>query len=244
MDKIKSKTFEHPFLGIVGLVLSIAVGLGVQISQEAAANGPTPEDLPHEVASLYESGRGLGIPEAQLAELIDKVLRGELLDADDQTQQPVEVSEVRQDYQIITREVFADGSVAVTVAPDFEGLEARAASDNAGPLANIKECQRTATSHGVTYRNCLVEGRNLLIYMGHRLDYTVPISGGSTINNYWDATYRSTTGTVTFNGFTRPSQNSVTMNAGYVGLIGAPSLSYKLSTQVSNSGAVTVQLYN
>ena len=175
---------------LITTIASLAAILvaGVAISSPAMAvqaGSPKPPDT----SAVEEFLEGQGVPEPTIQALAAKLQRGELLDSQRSSQNPVSTTTTGGE----TKFVYADGSVRVvelTAAPGPQTLG-----------NTISGCTFQGGTGSVSYSNCLVQTTDGITVLQFRSGYS-RWSGGASVQNWNSASAATAYGSVTTATFT------------------------------------------
>ena len=141
---------------------TIALAIGTNAPAHAAPSNPDSDPV---VSALRERLTSSGISSEVQDSLVAKFLRGEMLDADTNAK-PVKESTKTIDSKLVTRYVFADGSVATGTVEQGVTVSAGVVSPN-----SITGCSETVNVDVHTFRNCLVAWNAATWSMDYTADY-------------------------------------------------------------------------
>lgn len=169
-----------------GAVLSIIAASLLAMPSVEAAPYHVDDHSEREVILDVLVGRGVALEKAN--ELADRILEGELVDADRPEAKPLEVQ--IDSKTGISRLVFADGSIALSgLAADEVGtIRPGGISRDVAPTgAGARNCSYAGGSGWSSYTNCTIFYDGISYSYSFRASFTVS-KAGSSIQRAWDPT--------------------------------------------------------
>lgn len=180
----KLSSFAVGALLVLGALFSPAVAL-------AAEKTPPPPDL----SGLSEYFEQQGVPEVAINELLEKVLRGELLDSQKSGVLPVKEVTVGSTL----RQTFADGSVRATTVADVPAPKGGITS----AIQSVSGCTQLANSGGYTaFANCLIKTTDGITVLSFKTGYSRSAFGTANVSGWTAPTAATAYGSVTSATFT------------------------------------------
>lgn len=229
--------FRRIMAAILGILLASLIW--TPASSADAKYGLTPTER----EAFAVRATDLGMTEKAIAEVLKKIERGELPDADSGAE-PISTVTNRSGYTITVTSRFRDGSMSSVVSPDLEAMTK--AVENGTYLqpraTGVSGCTYTYTSVAITWTNCRVAGEATLIQMYFRLNATMVRGQSARITQVWDQQAAAIGGTFSQDSFgiTSPSTARYRLSVKLVGELATGFTT--LTATISSGGSLSARM--